>query len=37
MCNLTVPDNFDQLKHDITTDHLREELKQLYGHPGKSL
>lgn len=34
-CNLSVPENFDQLRLDITSAPIRNKLKQLYGHPGK--
>ncbi|XP_065214179.1 peroxidasin [Planococcus citri] len=33
-CNLSVPENFDQLKKDISSDEIRHKLEQLYGHPG---
>lgn len=33
-CNLSVPQNFDDLKHDISSQEIRDKLKELYGHPG---
>ncbi|CAL4107451.1 unnamed protein product, partial [Meganyctiphanes norvegica] len=32
-CNLSVPETFDQLANDIPNEDVREQLKQLYGHP----
>lgn len=34
-CNLTVAENFDQLSGEISNKAVREQLKRLYGHPGK--
>lgn len=34
VCNLSVPEDFDELAEDITSPEIREKLKQLYGHPG---
>ncbi|KAG7177543.1 Peroxidasin-like 6, partial [Homarus americanus] len=33
-CNLSVPENFDQLRSHISSVNIRNNLKQLYGHPG---
>ena len=33
-CNLSDPQTFDDLKDDISSDTVREELQKLYGHPG---
>lgn len=33
ICNLTVAQTFDDLKHEITDPDIRARLKQLYGHP----
>ncbi|MPC16087.1 Peroxidasin [Portunus trituberculatus] len=33
-CNLSVPENFDQLSTEISSSDVRNSLQQLYGHPG---
>lgn len=33
-CNLTVAENFHDLRHEIHSYELRQKLKELYGHPG---
>ncbi|XP_071524649.1 peroxidasin homolog isoform X1 [Panulirus ornatus] len=33
-CNLSVPENFDELSSHISSNHIRNKLQQLYGHPG---
>lgn len=35
VCGLSEPQNFDDLKSDISNDEVRDKLKELYGHPGK--
>lgn len=34
VCNLTVAETFDDLRKEITSDVVRNKLKELYGHPG---
>lgn len=34
VCNLTVPEDFDDLSGVISSLSIRDKLKQLYGHPG---
>lgn len=34
VCNLSIPENFDELSSDISSAEVRHSLKQLYGHPG---
>ncbi|KAG0723194.1 Peroxidasin [Chionoecetes opilio] len=34
VCNLSVPEDFDQLSSDISSSDVRNSLQQLYGHPG---
>lgn len=34
VCNLSVPEDFDELSNDISSTEVRQRLKQLYGHPG---
>lgn len=34
VCNLTVAETFDDLKTEISSDVVRNKLKELYGHPG---
>ncbi len=34
VCNLTVAETFDDLKKEISSDVVRNKLKELYGHPG---
>lgn len=34
VCNLSVPQDFDELSTDISSADVRNSLKQLYGHPG---
>lgn len=34
MCNLSVPEDFDELSNDISSNEVRHRLSQLYGHPG---
>ncbi|KAK6627574.1 hypothetical protein RUM44_010052 [Polyplax serrata] len=33
-CNLTVAETFDDLRGEISSQSVRDELKELYGHPG---
>ncbi|KAJ9586071.1 hypothetical protein L9F63_020268, partial [Diploptera punctata] len=33
-CNLSEAHTFDDLKHDISSQSVRDTLKELYGHPG---
>lgn len=33
-CNLTVAETFDDLRGEISSQSVRNELKALYGHPG---
>lgn len=34
VCNLTVAETFDDLRKEISSDVVRNKLKELYGHPG---
>lgn len=34
-CNLTVAETFDDLRGEISSQSVRDELKELYGHPGR--
>lgn len=34
VCNLSVPEDFDEMSSDIFSADVRNSLKQLYGHPG---
>lgn len=34
VCNLPVAETFDDLKNEISSDVVRNKLKELYGHPG---
>lgn len=33
-CNMSVPDNFDDLQFEISDGSVRRKLEELYGHPG---
>lgn len=34
VCNLSVPEDFDELSSDMSSADVRDRLNQLYGHPG---
>lgn len=36
VCNMSKAESFDDLKNEISDDEVRNKLKELYGHPGKS-
>jgi len=36
-CNLSRAETFDDLKEEISSQEVRDKLKDLYGHPGKKI